>query len=202
MFRAPFVALLALVAGAAVACSDTVPPPGATLSGFVYYDANANGVRDSCDDGDVDLFVTVELYTGDPDGPRFTARTDTDRRWRIGNVPRGEYLLALEPPLSPVGEFFWLTTGPATPIELSVKGYEAIDGLDIGVAYRRFSHLTTRCRPTQSSSRTRMKTARPTRASARYNQSCLPTLVPGASSSGNTASPRFSKSTHISPPKG
>jgi hypothetical protein len=135
MLRTPLIALLALLAGVALACSDRVPPQGATLSGVVYHDSNANGVRDDCDDLDLGV-LTLELDSTGPEGGKFSASTDSDSVWRIEHIPRGEYSLTLAvlPMLPPGVEAFWLTTQPL-PVELSIKGYEVLDDIDIGMGH-------------------------------------------------------------------
>jgi hypothetical protein len=141
MIRAAVVTLQILVSVSVLACSDYVRPPGATLSGTIYYDANANGVRDSCDEwddsyGDPTSSYAVELYSDDVEAPRFTAGAGTDRTWEIRDVPEGKYWLRLQAPRGPPvgGETHWLTL-QEHPIELSLRGYEDLRNLDIGLAY-------------------------------------------------------------------
>lgn len=139
MLRAPFIALLALLAGAAFSCSDTVPPPGATLSGFVYYDANANGVRDSCDGTQsVDQIATVRLSSLDGEGG-VVEGFSRDGKWKIDEVPPGDYFLTLA---QPFGDSYWLTTAPTADegeprYDLSLRGFESVSSLDFGVAFVR-----------------------------------------------------------------
>lgn len=135
MLRAPFIALLALLAGAALACSDTVPPPGATLAGFVYHDANANGVRDSCDSGEPPGVSTVVVLRDSKTGQPTMNSPATNGSWSLDNVPPGDYSLGLDDPPGTN----WVVTGPVAPIasssyELSVRGYETRANLDFGVA--------------------------------------------------------------------
>jgi len=135
MLRAPLAFLVAVLALAAVGCSRSVPPPGATLSGFVYADDNANGVRDSCDSGKgPGQIATVSLV---PLGDRGVVREVNTARgpWKIDKVAPGDYQLVVDDSLQ---RPFWSVTGPArkgtTPgYSLSVKGYEVVDGLDFGV---------------------------------------------------------------------
>src|SRR3546814_12016346 len=94
MLRAQFIALLALLAGAAFACSDSVPPPGATLSGLVYHDANANGIRDSCDRGTVGQLAEVPLLPLNNDGVALEGFT----RFRQG----GAYTIKVAPTVDSV----------------------------------------------------------------------------------------------------
>jgi hypothetical protein len=134
MVRFSLAVIALFLAVAAVGCSGSVAPPGATLSGTVYYDRNANGARDSCDGASPKKATTVRLSDRD-DPEKLYMATTTTGDWTIENVPPGEYVLTL----APSSRGFWLTTGPsrdrAEPAyELSLRGFEERSGLDFGVA--------------------------------------------------------------------
>jgi hypothetical protein len=136
MVRLSLAASLLLLAVAALGCSGSVPPPGATLSGVVYHDTNANGVRDSCDEN-ASLYglATVRLSPATETGKSYTGKGAG--AWKIENVPAGEYTLTLQDPLE---EPPWLTTGPRVQsgeprYELSLRGFESREDLNFGVAY-------------------------------------------------------------------
>jgi len=137
MLRATFIALLALLAGAASACSDYVPPPGATLSGFVYYDANANGVRDSCDSPYDEFKPSIILQGIDP--ARTTRKASvSDGEWNLTDVGPGTYLLEVfQAEFSPKQTLTEPVNEDGTGgrgYRLSVKGYEGIEGLNFGLS--------------------------------------------------------------------
>jgi hypothetical protein len=134
MLRALFTALasLTLLAGAS-ACSDAVPPPGATLSGRVYYDANANGMFDSCDKVGGEQARVVAVHA-DGDGQRYEAPI-RGGEWSLAEVASDDYFVSLEQP----------ATAPQLPVtqpsggdagdryRVSVQGYEEIEDLHFGV---------------------------------------------------------------------
>jgi hypothetical protein len=113
-------ALLVLVS----LCGSPVPPPPASLSGTVYYDANHNGIHDSCDSplGGVNVQATGS------DGKNETATVDADGGFRIDRVPSGDVTVSLHAPT----EESWLVTTP--PSEVTVKGPKDTSGVVIGSA--------------------------------------------------------------------
>jgi len=121
-----------LLAGAALACSGRVPPPGATLSGSVWVDGNANGIRDKCDPPGADASPRLELRGAD--GQTFETKADKNGRFTFLDVAAGKYTLGVRQ--SP--GFQWPVTAPRDTetfgtYGLQLLGYEKLDGLDFGV---------------------------------------------------------------------
>ncbi len=121
-----------LLAGATLACSGRVPPPGATLSGSVWVDGNANGVHDKCDPPGGNASPHLELRGAD--GKTFEARADDNGRYTFTDVPAGEYALGVQQERG----FQWPVTAPRDTASigtygLKLRGYEKLDGLDFGI---------------------------------------------------------------------
>jgi hypothetical protein len=128
------------MAGAFAACSDTVPPPGATLSGFVYHDTNLNGIKDSCDSGEsVNQIANVRLISLDGEDEVIDGFT-REGFWTIRDVPPGNYELELAQPT--FRDSYWLVTGPLAETGephhlLSLEGFETVEDLDFGIGTKR-----------------------------------------------------------------
>jgi hypothetical protein len=136
MVRLLVAAIILALAAAAAGCSGTVPPPGATLSGVVYADDNANGVRDSCDEGEsLNQNPTVELIRAGSEGEPLAVKA-AKGAWKLEDVPPGDYVVKLRAPQT-TGR--WVATGPemeegVSGYKLSLRGFEQISDLDFGVA--------------------------------------------------------------------
>jgi hypothetical protein len=113
-------ALLVLVSP----CGSPVPRPPGTVSGTVYYDANHNGIHDSCDSP----LGRVNVQATGSDGKSETATADADGNFRIDKVPSGATTITLQ--ASHV-EVWPLTTGS---ISVTVKGPMETSGIEIGSA--------------------------------------------------------------------
>jgi hypothetical protein len=72
-------------------CGSQVPPPPSDVSGVVYFDANLNGIYDSCDSPTAG--VAVAAY--DDEGGRITAVTDNDGDFHLTDVPQGQNLITM-----------------------------------------------------------------------------------------------------------
>jgi hypothetical protein len=136
MVRSLLAGLALLIAAAAFGCSGSVAPPGAMLSGTVFYDQNANGVRDSCDDDEsIREVPTVQIVRADGEGKPLTA-WDSRGRWQMKDVPPGDYIVGIHAPT--LSSRRWLVTSPPVSegdprYELSLRGFESKEGLDFGI---------------------------------------------------------------------
>jgi hypothetical protein len=113
-------------------CGSPVPAPGGSITGLAFYDANRNGIHDSCDSPLPHVAVSATASNG----KTAQATAGDDGTFRIEHVPSGDDRLTLVP-----GEgFLWPVTttaddgspGPA----VHVDELQETAGLEIGSASR------------------------------------------------------------------
>jgi hypothetical protein len=113
-------------------CGSPVPAPGGSVTGLAFYDANRNGIHDSCDSPLPHVAVSATA----PNGKTARATAGDDGTFRIEHVPSGDDRLTLVP-----GEgFLWPVTttaddGAPGPT-VHVDELQDTAGLEIGSASR------------------------------------------------------------------
>lgn len=115
-------ALLVLVS----LCGSPVPPPPGTVSGSVYYDANRNSIRDSCDSP----MVNTQVVVNGPEGKSASTRTDKSGAFAIDDAPVGDGLVTL---FTGEGLVWPITTAPQA---VRVESSKEVGGVEIGSASR------------------------------------------------------------------
>jgi large repetitive protein len=111
-------------------CGSPAPSPPGSVSGIAFYDANRNGIHDSCDRP---LGLATVAATS-ADGSRQTATSDVDGSFHIDKVPVGQTVVALS---APNGEIWRYTTVAAdgTPgAVVQVKEMKDTGGVEIGAS--------------------------------------------------------------------
>lgn len=107
-------------------CGSPVPPPPGTVSGTVFFDANRNGIRDSCDSP----MRNTQVVVNGPNGASGTAKTDERGEFKVEDAPVGEGNVTLfrsEPNI-------WPITTPPQPVR--VEASRETTGVLIGSANR------------------------------------------------------------------
>lgn len=113
-------------------CGSPVPPPGGSISGTEYYDANRNGIRDSCDGA----LSGVTVVATAPNGTTAAAVAADDGTFHIEHAPPGDDRLSLRA----ADGFAWPIT--TTADDGSSSGIVHVDelkdtpGVEIGSASR------------------------------------------------------------------
>lgn len=113
-------ALLVLVS----LCGSPVPPPPGVVQGTVFYDANRNGIHDSCDTPLISTDVVVQGPNGEPSEG---ARTDASGNFEI-EAPVGDGLVTLH---TTEGQVWPITTEPGA---VHVQSAKTVSGVEIGTA--------------------------------------------------------------------
>ena len=112
-------------------CGSPVPLPPGTVTGTVFYDANRNGIHDSCDSPIESAHVVV---TG-TNGTTGSADTDATGAFKVTNAPPGDdqvTLLAGQDSVWPITTLAAGQTGNAVHVTSS----ETVAGIEIGSASR------------------------------------------------------------------
>jgi uncharacterized protein (DUF2141 family) len=117
-------ALLVLVS----LCGNPVAPPPGTVTGSVFYDANRNGIRDSCDSP---LKNTEVVVTG-ADGVQRIAETDGSGAFAVADAPVGNDQVSL---LADEGYIWPITTGVAVA-SVRVESDKTVAAGEFGSASR------------------------------------------------------------------
>lgn len=105
-------------------CGSPVPPPPGTVTGSVYYDANRNGIRDTCDSP----MVNTQVVVNGPGGKTASARTENSGAFAIDDAPIGEGLVTL---FTGEGLVWPITTAPQA---VRVESSKEAGGVEIGSA--------------------------------------------------------------------
>lgn len=107
-------------------CGSPVPPPPGTVSGAVFFDANRNGARDSCDSP----LGNVQVVVNGADGANGSARTNSQGEFKVEDAPVGDGTVTL----FASERYVWpITTGEQRVRVESLKG---VTGVSIGSASR------------------------------------------------------------------
>jgi lysophospholipase L1-like esterase len=112
------VAALAAACGGGTGPTDpgtpTPPPPGSPVSGFVFYDENANGIADP---GETVRLPSVGVTVGG-----VSASTTTGGRFSVPSVPNGSQTAAARPEALPA----YFTPGPPLSVSVPSSGDVAV----------------------------------------------------------------------------
>jgi len=105
-------------------CGAATPAFNATVSGHLFWDTNLNGVRDECDRPITNRALALDR----DDGEHLAANVDKDGSFTFVDIEGGDYTL-----IPQVQEnYLWPIT--TDPVNISLKGWEDVDGIEIGSA--------------------------------------------------------------------
>ena len=109
---------------------------GASISGTIWYDANANGTNDSGDSPMASVTVYVDLNgDGVRQGSEPFATTDTNGVYQIVSIPAGNYAARVDTNSLPSGvrpTFDFDGTNTPNTVSLTISNGQAITDLDFG----------------------------------------------------------------------
>lgn len=107
-------------------CGSPVPPPPGTVSGSVFFDANRNGIRDSCDSP---MKNTQVVVVNGYDGSTSNAKTNDNGEFKV-EAPVLDGIVTLFTDES----YVWPITTDPQPVH--VESLKAVTGVEIGSASR------------------------------------------------------------------
>jgi len=103
----------------------------ASLSGRVWHDTNADGVKDPGEQG-LPL-ATVRVTWSGPDGPiTFVVTTDANGDWSLENLPAGEYSTVID--MTTIPPDYVATTPETVNVTLPPLGHETVEHGVVGSA--------------------------------------------------------------------
>ncbi len=109
-------------------CGSPVPAPPGSVSGVAFYDANRNGIHDSCDHP---LALATVVATA-ADGKAETSTSGLDGTFHIDKVDPGQALVTLTAPDGEVWHTTTVTAGGTPGAVVEVKDLRDSGGVEIG----------------------------------------------------------------------